>query len=79
MSDLHVIALLGFHNHSRIDNAQTLLIAEKLAKGGKMYKKSITQSFSQGDKLHVCEEVVFFSRVNDDRVRGSNMHFQTYL
>ena len=41
MSDLHVIALLGFHNHSRIDNAQTLLIAEKLAKGGKMYKKSI--------------------------------------
>ena len=27
--------------YSRIDNEQTLLIAEKLAKGGKMYKKSI--------------------------------------
>ncbi len=41
MSNLHIIALLGYHNHSRIDNAQTLLIAEKLSNGGKLYKKSI--------------------------------------
>lgn len=41
MAGLHVIALLGYHQHSRIDNAQTLLIAEKLAKGGKLYQKSI--------------------------------------
>ena len=41
MSNLHVIALFGQHQHSRLDNAQTLLVAEKLADGGILYQKNI--------------------------------------
>ena len=41
MSNLHVIALFGQHQHSRLDNAQTLLVAEKLADGGVLYQKNI--------------------------------------
>ena len=41
MSNLHIIALFGQHQHSRLDNAQTLLVAEKLAQGGVLYKKNI--------------------------------------
>lgn len=41
MAWLHVIALLGYYQHGRIDNAQTLLVAEKLAKWGKLYQKSV--------------------------------------
>ena len=41
MSSLHIIALFGQHQHSRLDNSQTLLVAEKLAEGGVLYKKNI--------------------------------------
>ncbi len=41
MSGLKVLVLLGQLKHSRIDNGQATLFAEKLAKGGTLYTKNV--------------------------------------
>ena len=41
MSGLKVLALFGQLKHSRIDNSQTEILANELAKEGVLYKKEI--------------------------------------
>lgn len=41
MAGLKVLAILGQIKHSRVDNTQTMIIAEELAKGGVLYKKDV--------------------------------------